>query len=145
MKEISKNLYSLAQLDIDAFFGYEQAIKEVEDSGIRNQLTSFREDHKRHADELSKAITSFGDEPPEFSPGFKGYITSGFTAIRSKTGTSGALKALESNEKLSNIKYREALDWDMPAEIRTIIERNYEDERRHLKYVHDRIEVLAAT
>ncbi|MCF6159660.1 MAG: ferritin-like domain-containing protein [wastewater metagenome] len=142
MKEISKKLTSLAQLDIDAFFGYEEAIKEVDDPTIRDQLTRFREDHRRHVDELSKAIASFGDTPPEFSPDFKGFITAGFTAIRSQTGTMGALMALKSNEELSNKTYSEAISWDMPVDVKSIVEKNYGDEQRHLKYIQDRLETL---
>jgi uncharacterized protein (TIGR02284 family) len=144
MDEKVKKLISLTQLDIDAVYGYVQALKEVDDQAIRSQLTAFRDDHKRHADELSHAIVSFGENPPEFSPDFKGYITAGFTAVRSLSGTIGALKALESNEKLSNRAYSEALSWDMPVNVKGLIEKNYADERRHLKYIQDRIEAVVA-
>lgn len=144
MNEKAKNLISLTQLDIDAVYGYDKALKEVEDQTIHSQLTTFRNDHKRHVDELSHAIKSFGENPPEFSLDFKGYITTGFTAVRSLSGTVGALKALESNEKLSNKMYSDALSWDMPANVKALIEKNYADERRHLKYIQDRLEALVA-
>ena len=50
-------------------------------------------------------------------------------------GTEGALKAMRGNEKVTNAIYDRALGWDLPPEVRTVIERNRDDERRHLSYI----------
>lgn len=68
---------------------------------------------------------------------FKGFLIEGFTAIRSAMGTEGALKAMRSNERKTNQDYSDALSLDMPADVRAIVQRNYEDERRHLGYVEE--------
>ena len=132
---VAENLGSLVQLDIDAVHAYDQAIKRIEVSTVREQLVRFRGDHERHITELSDYIRSIGEEPPEYSRDFKGFLIEGFTAIRSSTGTEGALKAMKSNEQKTNKDYNEALSWELPAEARTIVQRNYDDERRHLRYV----------
>ena len=130
-----KDLTKLAQLDIDAVHAYDQAIKNIDVPAIKDQLIKFRDDHKRHVDELSPEITALGGTPPDFSPDFKGYLISGFTSLRSSTGTEGALKAMLSNEKLTNKNYDEAMTWSLPDSAKAIVTKGFNDERIHLDYI----------
>jgi uncharacterized protein (TIGR02284 family) len=139
-KEITKKLSSLVQLDIDAEHAYGRAIEEIRESAIRNRLVEFRDDHKRHVTELSVAIRELGEIPPEYERDTKGFLIAGFTAIRSKTGTEGALKAMRSNEKMTTKTYNKARGWDVAPSIKSLLERNYEDERRHLEYIENAID-----
>ncbi len=142
MKETkpAQKLISLIQLDIDAVHAYEQAIKNIDVEIIRNRLSEYKEDHQRHVRDLSSQVRSEGETPPEYSPDFKGFLIKGFTALQSAMGTYGALKAMQMNEKLTNKKYSEASRWEVPFEAKSIIERNYEDEKRHLRYVEEFVE-----
>jgi uncharacterized protein (TIGR02284 family) len=133
--EMAKNLASLMQLDIDAVHAYDQAIKNIETPTIRDQITKFRDDHKQHIEDLAPEIRALGETPPEYSPDFKGYLISGFTSLRSITGTEGALKAMHTNEKLTNKNYDEARTWPLPTSAKAIVEKNYSDERTHLEYI----------
>jgi uncharacterized protein (TIGR02284 family) len=135
--EMIERLTSLIQLDIDAVHAYEQALKQIDDSTMHAQITAFRDDHQRHIADLSAKVSAIGGEPPEYSPDFKGYLIEGFTALRSITGSEGALNAMESNEKLTNKKYEEALEWDLTPEFGALIRKNFEDERRHLIYIQN--------
>lgn len=136
-KEIITHVTSLVQLDIDAIHAYEQAIKEIEVQEIREKLSGFKADHLQHVTDLSPFIVQRGGRAPEFKPDFKGFIIQGFTALRSKLGTDGALKAMKGNEKLTNAVYDKALSWELPEDIREVIQKNREDERKHLKYIED--------
>jgi uncharacterized protein (TIGR02284 family) len=136
-QEIVKRLIDLCQLDIDASNAYEQAIKNVDDANIRQKLEQFRGDHERHVNDLSSHIRRHGGEPPEHKPGVKGFVLQGFTAIRSAIGTESALKAMRSNENLTNRTYADALEWDTPDDVKQLIRKNYEDEQRHLRYIED--------
>ncbi len=136
-KELTHHLISLVQLDIDAIHAYDQAIKEIDDREIRDQLTTFKGDHQQHVSDLSPFIVKFGSEPPKFKPDFKGFLIQGFTALRSQLGTEGALKAMKGNEKLTNAHYDKALTWTLPEDVRRVVEKNRDDERRHLKYIED--------
>lgn len=136
-QKLIKNLSRLVQLDIDAVHAYEQAIERIDTPTVSDRLSSFRDDHQRHITDLSNAISQLGGEPPEFSKDFKGYFIEGFTALRSATGTEGALKAMKTNENLTNKTYDDALDWELPENIRQIIIRNRDDERRHLEYIQE--------
>lgn len=140
--KIYKKVNTLIQLDIDAVHAYEQAIRNIGIEEIRSRLTEYKEDHQRHVSELSSHVRSNGGEPPEFSPDFKGFLIQGFTALRSSTGTVGALKAMLMNEKLTNKKYSEAMEWDVPSEAMSIIQKNYSDEQRHLEFVQEKLQEI---
>ena len=134
-EEITKKLNSLIQLDIDAIHAYEQAMKNINEVFIRDQLAEFRNDHHRHFRELSAVVQGMGGSPPEYSPDFKGFLIQGFTALRSMTGTEGALKAMESNEKLTNKTYEEASSWDLPLDAISLVRSNFDDEKLHIRYI----------
>jgi rubrerythrin len=60
----------------------------------------------------------------------------GMTAIQSMAGDEMALKAMQTNERLTNRTYQEALDdADLPDDVREIVARNRADEARHLTWV----------
>lgn len=134
-KEQSDRLSSLVQLDIDAVNAYDQAIEQISVSGIRERLIEYRGDHQRHIDTLSSVLRDMGATPPKGSKDLKGFFLQGFTAIRSATGTEGALKAMETNEKLTNRQYDDAQSWDLDPRVKEIVQMNYSDEKRHLDYI----------
>lgn len=134
-EDLIDELSSLMKVDYDAIQAYNQAIDEIDVPSIRNQLVQFRDDHERHIDNLSALLHAMDAEPPERLSGIKTFFIEGFTAIRSMTGIEGALKAMESNEKTTNKSYAQALEKDLPADIRTQVQENYEDEERHLQYI----------
>ena len=140
VKNALDTLKALMQLDIDAVHAYTQAIESIQHDGVRERLTAFRTDHERHITDLSDCIIRLGGQPPQRKRDFKGFLIEGFTAMRSLTGTEGALKAMRSNEKTTNQHYREALDVDLSPETRAVVERNYADEQRHLAYVEEALE-----
>jgi len=137
MSTVATHLSNLVQLDIDAIYAYEQAIEHIDVLRVQKQLRIFQGDHERHVVELSNYLRGMGEIPPERERDFKGFLIEGFTALRSLTGTEGALKAMVSNEETTTQHYRQALAMDLPAEARILIEHNYGDERQHLAYVKE--------
>ncbi|MBD3317283.1 MAG: PA2169 family four-helix-bundle protein [Chitinivibrionales bacterium] len=134
-KEVADKLNSLIQLDIDAVNAYDQAIARIKEPDIRGQLENYRDDHKAHIASLTEIIEDLGEQPIKPSKDFKGFLIQGFTMIRSMVGTESALQAMESNEKVTNKKYAEAMDWDLSNEIHEVITMNYQDEKEHLAYI----------
>ncbi|MBI3555603.1 MAG: DUF2383 domain-containing protein [Deltaproteobacteria bacterium] len=139
-KDLLKQLDSLAQLDIDAVHAYTAAIDRIDLPDVKEQLTVFRGDHERHIVELSPFVERMGGKPPKRTPDFKGFLIQGFTAVRSMISNESALKAMKSNEELTNKSYDKALELQLPQDIRAVIEKNRGDERRHLAYVNKCIE-----
>ncbi len=134
-QETIDTLKDLIQLDFDASRAYDQAIEEIDVPSIRNQLIQYRSDHERHISNLSALLRRMGETPPEPSRDIKGFLIEGFTAIRSMTGTEGALKAMETNEKLTNKRYSQATSISMPTDVADQVERNFQDEQQHLQYI----------
>jgi uncharacterized protein (TIGR02284 family) len=133
--KVLDKLQSLAHLDIDALGAYTSAIERIDLADVREKLISFRSDHERHISDLSRLIEEFGAQPPKHSADLKGLFIQGFTAIRSMVGNEQALKAMKANEEVANRKYAEALELELPEEVRVVIQRNRDDERRHLEYI----------
>lgn len=141
--EILKELNSLTQLDIDAIHAYDQALSHIDVLSIKDQLTQFRDDHHRHVRDLSDAIRRLGGQPPSFQKDFKGFLIQGMTSARSSTGTEGALKAMKTNEQLTNRNYSQAVNMGFPDDIKAIVERNFRDEQRHLATIEQWINTAA--
>ena len=134
-EKVIDSINRLIQLDVDAVEAYRQALKNIDFNDVYDKLNQFCMDHERHIDDLSQAVRQSGGEPIARTLDVKGFLIEGFTAIRSATGTEGALKAMKTNEKIVNNQYRSALNIEAPTAIKEIIERNYADEKRHLEYI----------
>jgi uncharacterized protein (TIGR02284 family) len=141
-KDIISKLINLAKVDIDAAYAYEQALENVEWPEMHEQLKEYQQDHMRHVNELSAEIINLGGDPPKRSLDFKGFFISGFTALRSISGTKGALKAMKNNESLTNSAYEKALEENFPGPIQTLLLRNLQDEKRHMAFIQSQINVL---
>ena len=136
-------LNDLIQLDYDAVQAYKQAIEKIDDVAARTDLESFQADPERHIADLSQAVRMMGGEPEKVGRDLKGVLLEGLTALRSVTGTLGALRAMRMNEKLTNRSYERALEVKQLGTARDVVLRNREDERRHLAAIEMHIERLS--
>jgi uncharacterized protein (TIGR02284 family) len=141
-----KLLDSLIKLDTDAVSAYQSAINELgADPQSQQKLREFMGDHERHIRDLTSEVAKLGATPAKATPDLKGFFLKGFTAIRSAMGVEQALKAMQTNEELTNRNYHDALQNPvLPASARAVVQRNYEDEQRHLRWINERIARKAA-
>lgn len=140
-RKLAKDLIALCLLDIDAAVAYEQAIPHIEHSLVKQRFNEFLNDHNRHIGDLSQMIRELGETPPERKPDFKGFFLKKFTDARSAQGTQGALSAMDTNEKLVNRIYGEAVGWpDLVPNAKSLILTNIDDEKKHLQFIEESIE-----
>ncbi len=139
-KDAVRKLSSLMKLDIDAAKGYDTALDHIKDPAIHSQISKYRDDHLRHVDNLSTLISSLGETPPSRSPDLRGLFLGGATFIQSISGTEGALKGLETGEKMTNDAYSDAVKQDFPPDILNVLLSNYQDEKIHINYVRSALE-----
>lgn len=132
-------LRDLVHLDVDAIHAYDQALKNIEVDSVRVQLERFKADHERHVTELTSAIIDLGGTAPVIRRDIKGFFIEGMTALRAAMGTEQSLKAMQTNEKLTNKEYDKAAKMVLPARVDELVRRNFDDERRHLEYIEDAI------
>jgi len=129
-------LNSLLMLDHDAVDAYQQAIDRIKSEYCRSQLRAFQADHRQHITDLKECITRYGGKPQDRRD-VKGFFIKGMTAMQSMMGDEMALKAMQTNEKLTNKNYQEALDdRSLPDDVRSIVAKNRADEARHLDWIN---------
>ena len=132
--QVSK-LRSAAQLDVDAVGAYDAAIHGVADDLIRDRLAEFRGDHLRHIADLNLVIHDLGGETVDAKADLRGAVMKGMTAMSSLMGTEATLLAMMGNEEVTNHAYDAVLSLSWSDDIRKLLERNREDERRHLNLI----------
>ena len=139
-----KQLNELCQLDADAIELYARALEHIDDAPVREDLARFKADHERHVDELTRIVRELRGTPVARTRDLKGVVREVFTALRSVTGTRGALKAMRMNEKLTNRGYDAALDSDLPPNVYAVVVQHFADERRHLAAISDHLARLSS-
>jgi rubrerythrin len=132
-------LRSLAQLDADAVGAYDAALARIAEPLVRERLNDFRIDHMRHVQDLNALITHFGGAPVDLRPDFKGAAMKSLTAMSSLMGTEAALVAMMGNEEFSNRAYDLALRFEWSPEVRSLILKHREDERRHVLWIREAV------
>lgn len=143
-EQLAKVLADLISLDFDAAAAYEQAIKRIEkDQTAKTELAGFKADHERHVRDLTPIVRKLGGAPPT-SGDFMRFLTQGKVVIASLAGDLAILKAMKTNEDTTNQKYEEAVALDgITPEMRTVLERNLADERRHRAWIESRIAAIS--
>jgi rubrerythrin len=134
-QNLAYHLQRLAQLDVDAIASYEAAIDRIDVTSVRQELDGFRVDHVRHLQDLNALLVAAGAEPVETKTDLKGALLKGFTAATSTAGVEAALLAMVANEELTNHTYAAALGLPLLPEQRRVVEKNYDDEKRHLAWL----------
>ncbi len=143
MKDLVERLNYLIQLDYDAIKAYDTALEHCDDLEAREDLEDFRFDHERHITDLGTIILDLGGVAESTGRDLKGVLIEGLTALRSVTGTLGALQAMRTSERLTNKTYEKALDQAMPLAVREVVRQNLQDERRHLAGIRAHIERIS--
>jgi rubrerythrin len=128
-------LLGIAQMDSEAAVAYETAATFIEVPEVRDQLLAFAGDHRRHIDELGKAIESLGGEPATAAPPPESSVFTVLASAAGLVGTQAALLALIANEEFTNSTYETALDLLNEPEVRELVQRNLEDEQRHINWL----------
>jgi uncharacterized protein (TIGR02284 family) len=135
-EKLIERLNGLLMLDHDAVDAYEQAIKRLASDICRQNLREFQGDHRRHIVDLRDLISRYDVQPKDHGD-LKGVLIKGMTAIQSMAGDEMALKAMQTNERLTNRSYQDVLDdAGLPDEARDVVARNRADEARHLDWIN---------
>lgn len=143
-------LNNLIHVDIAAYHAYHKCAETIRNDVFKEKLLCFQKDHENHIENLSSAVKKLNGEPlsftrdlksflvEAFNRDFKSFLTSGYIPLGEIThDVSGALKAMETNEIITNEKYERILDEDFPDDIKKIISQNSKDEKNHLAYIQE--------
>ncbi|WP_438017030.1 helix-hairpin-helix domain-containing protein [Sorangium sp. So ce315] len=129
-----EEIMGLILLDLAAAEAYRVAIAACKTPEIKRQLEAFQGDHERHARALSDALgASLPEEPDD-----RGQCIRRYTELSAREERT-ALVAMRGNEELTNDAYASALASDLPDDVRRMVEANWQDERRHIRWITEEI------
>jgi rubrerythrin len=128
-------LVGLAQMDSEAAYAYETAAELADLSEVRSQLLAFAEDHRRHVTELGQAIRDIGGEPAAAAPPPDTSVFGVLTSALGMVGPQALLMGLIGNEEFTNSAYDTALELITDPDLRRLIQRNFDDEQRHITWL----------
>lgn len=139
--DFGEAICDLLELEYDAVEAYDAAINRLDHPEYKAQLSSFKEDHRRHISELSELIKKHNIDPPSGPSSGKQWLTKGKVVLGNLAGDLTILRAMRSNEIDTNVAYERIRAHDqLWPESRTLIEKNYQDEQKHKKWLDQVIE-----
>jgi len=130
-------LAALAQMDLEAALAYEAAAAIVENEDLRNAINQFAEDHQRHVRDLSELIEQRRGETASQPEEALNSVFTNLVSALAMMGDQEALRGLLGNEQFTNMTYMTAMDVVSDDQALKVIERNFQDEQRHLKFLLD--------
>lgn len=140
-----KVLANLIQIQFDAVHIYETAIERVGDERVRERLETFQQRHHRHLKDLSSAIRELGETPPVPSQDLKGVIFEKLAAVRSITGTEGALKSLATTEEILGRYYQELIPESIPEATLRLLKKHLSDVQVHKEYIDLNVKAVSSS
>jgi competence ComEA-like helix-hairpin-helix protein len=128
-------LQALAEMDLGAAAAYEIAAGSFEDDPeVSQKLLSFRDDHLRHVDELERLTSDLGGDLLDRGAADDSVLAR-LAEAADALGPRAALLAMLSNEQLTNGTYAAVLELDWYEDVAPVLERNFQDEQRHLRWL----------
>jgi uncharacterized protein (TIGR02284 family) len=96
-------------------------------------------DHQRHVSDLTPLVQELGGQPST-KANFKRVLVKGKVVLGGLGGDRSVLEAMKSNEEMTSKAYQAAAAVPgVPGHMRQVLERNYSDELRHLRWIEERL------
>ena len=140
MSSTTKILNELIETSIDGEKGFRKAAEDSQNVGLKGLFSERAAECARAALELQAEVSRLGEEP-EDGGSVAGALHRGWLAVKSTVSSKDDLAVLEEVERgedAAKKNYRNALSKELPPEIRTLVEKQYQGVLRS----HDRIRDL---
>jgi rubrerythrin len=134
------SLTALAQMDAEAAAAYEAVAEVVDVADVQRHLQAFAQDHRRHVEKLGQLIQELGGTAEAAAPPPEDSTFVRLALALSSMGPRAALLSLVGNEQFTNATYETALELASDAETIALLERNFQDEQRHLSWLSEHTE-----
>lgn len=139
-KATISTLNTLIETCEDGAKGFRTAAEGVNDRSIRDLFNTYASERERFAGELQSEVRKLGGTP-EDGGSVSGALHRGWTNIKSAvTGRSDSaiVAEAERGEDVAVESYQKALQADLPADVRAIVQRQF----MQVKAAHDRVRDL---
>ncbi|WP_233835712.1 PA2169 family four-helix-bundle protein [Paraburkholderia sp. ZP32-5] len=133
-------LNDLVETSKDGEKGFLKAAEDAHDEQLKAMFRSNAEDCSRGARELQDAVQAMGGKP-ETGGSMTGALHRGWVDVRSAVADRSdhaILAECEKGEDVAKKHYHDALEKDLPADVRAIVERQYHG----VLQTHDRVRDL---
>jgi uncharacterized protein (TIGR02284 family) len=140
MSEIRSTLNDLIETCKDGEEGFRSSAEKLKDTEMRQLFLTYARQRTQFAGDLQAEVTRIGGEAQK-SGSTVGAIHRGWLGLKSALAGDNDLSILEEAERGedSAVKnYREALNKDLPSDIRSIIDRQY----REVQQTHNHVRSL---
>jgi rubrerythrin len=124
-------LVALARLDLETAGAYQLTADELESGPLARMLTSFCDDHRRHADDLLTFARRHHAHVQLVTPDVHGSLLLTLACAVGGMAPGAAIETMSGVERLTDALYETALRILSDDEALAIVERNRDDERRH--------------
>ncbi|WP_028239737.1 PA2169 family four-helix-bundle protein [Stutzerimonas azotifigens] len=139
-KDTIEVLNDLIETCYDGEKGFRDCAEDIKDVSVKSTLTQRAGECATAAAELQDLVRSLGGKP-EDSPSATGALHRRWVDLKSAiTGKSdeAILNECERGEDVAKKRYKEALEKDLPANVRAVVERQYQGVLRN----HDQVKAL---
>lgn len=126
----------------DGEYGFEACAGQVRSEELRRLFAARAADCRRSAQELQSLVVQYGGAP-DMGGSRLGALHRGWVAVRGALaghGDEAMLEECESGEGAAVERYRNALSRALPAEVRAVIERQFEGARRNHAQIRAELE-----
>lgn len=126
-KEIVNALNKLIEINNDRFEGYEKAMTEVNDSDLKATFSKFAMQSRKFNVELGREVTKKKGKPAE-STTTSGKFYRAWMDIKSSVSGNdrkAVLELCEFGEDAAKEAYKDCLDKNIPADVRTLVTSQY--------------------
>lgn len=138
--DVISTLNGLIETNKDGQEGFKTAAEGLQNSELKSVFYEFAQQRSQFSGELQNAVRELGGDP-ENSGSVSGAIHRGWINIKSAvTGNDDAaiLNEAERGEDVAKNAYKNALEEELPANIRSIVEQQYSA----VQTAHDRVRDL---
>ncbi|TXK29673.1 PA2169 family four-helix-bundle protein [Pontibacter qinzhouensis] len=139
-KEIVSTVHHLIERCKDGAKGFKTASEDIEDKNLKNLFKKYAVQRDSMITELQDQLHKFGKTDDE-SSSIEGTIHRAWIDLKSaltSKDTKRVLEECERGEDYALKAYKEALDADLPSELKAVVEQQYQD----VKSAHDHIRDL---
>lgn len=139
-QDIIDTLNKLVETSKDGEYGFQNSAEHVKSASLRDLFTRRAADCRQAANELQMMVRAIGGTPEKDGTAV-GAVHRGWVAVRGTLSGYTDLAMLEECERGEDAalgRYRKALEKDLPADVRALIQRQQDGAQRN----HDQIRTL---
>lgn len=147
-KEVISQLNTLIETCKDGEYGFRACAEHLESEELRSVLSRRADDCALAAKELQSEVQGLGGEP-DTGGSASGALHRGWVALRDKLAgytDLAMLQECERGEDVALARYQKALERDLPTQVRTMVERQFQGVQRNhdeIRNLRDRLKTTA--